>query len=91
MAYARIWKKVGTDRRGSKWQPTHIRAEIVKCHNYIDDDGVLNDDDECPSTSGNIHNFGCPGTPDLMVDERETRQVSDCYESTLVLSMKQLF
>lgn len=71
-------KRVGTGRRGSRRQPTGLTAEIFKCVNDVDDDGVLNADDNCPNIYGNSSNFGCPGNPDLVIDERLSIQYSDC-------------
>ncbi len=35
----------------------------------IDNDGVNDDDDVCISVPGNSSNFGCPGNPDMLVND----------------------
>lgn len=44
----------------------------------IDGDGVPNITDRCPNTFGNQSNLGCPGNPDLVVDKKNTYEISDC-------------
>lgn len=69
-------------RRGGTVRSYFQHAEIIKCINDIDDDGVLNDDDNCPDIYGNFSNFGCPGNPDLVIDESLSIQYSDCSVCT---------
>lgn len=56
------------------------QIKILHCENDIDSDGILNDIDECPSRFGNSRNYGCPGTPDLAIDEKNSIQINDCSQ-----------
>lgn len=49
------------------------------CDNDIDGDGVPNNSDMCLYVYGNSSNFGCPGNPDLTINEELSKQYSDCY------------
>ncbi len=49
------------------------------CDSDIDGDGVPNNSDMCIHTYGNSSNFGCPGNPDLTINEELSKQYSDCY------------
>lgn len=51
-----------------------------------DGDGVENYEDDCPNQAGSPSNNGCPGNPDLTIDENNTAISSACLNCASILA-----
>lgn len=51
-----------------------------------DGDGVENHEDDCPNQAGSSSNNGCPGNPDLTIDENNTAISSACLNCASILA-----